>query len=283
MVKKGGLGKGLEALLRDVRPLDAGEFLCEVSLLRPNPLQPRKEWDPQAMQELIDSIREKGVLQPILVRPKGDGYEIIAGERRWRAAIEAGLDKVPVIVKEVSDKEALELALVENLQRQDLNPLEEAEAYRVLIEEFGYTQQEVAQKVGKDRSTVANALRLLKLSPEAKEALRRGQISAGHARVLLSIEDPEQQRSLLRLMVEKGISVREAERLASKEKKGKRTSFFGPVLLDPDLLQLQEEFQSLLGLKVRIRLKGQKGKIEVEFNNLEELERVLELLRGGGG
>lgn len=278
MGKKGGLGKGLEALLKDVKPLDAGEFFCDISLIRPNPLQPRKEWDPQAMQELVESIKEKGVLQPILVRPKGDGYEIIAGERRWRAAIEAGLDKVPVIVKGVSDKEALELALVENLQRQDLNPLEEAEAYRVLIEEFGYTQQEVAQKVGKDRSTVANALRLLKLSAEAKEALRKGQISAGHARVLLSVEDPEGQRMLLRLMLEKGISVREAERLAAKDKGKKKEPVY-----DPDLLQLQEELQSLLGLKVRVKFKGKKGKIELEFKSLEELERVLELLRGGRG
>lgn len=278
MGKKGGLGKGLEALLRDIKPLDAGEFLCDVSLIRPNPLQPRKQLDPQAMQELVESIKEKGVLQPILVRPKGDGYEIIAGERRWRAALEAGLEKVPVIVKEVSDKEALELALVENLQRQDLNPMEEAEAYRVLIEEFGYTQQEVAQKVGKDRSTVANALRLLKLPPEAKEALRKGQISAGHARVLLSVEDPERQRFLLGLMLQKGISVREAERLASR-----KTAEREEQLFDPDVLQLQEELQSLLGLKVRVKLKGKKGKIEVEFNSLQELEQVLEFLRGGRG
>lgn len=275
MAKRGGLGKGLDALLRSTEGVEGEVRWVDPRRVSPNPLQPRKQVDEGALEELAASIREKGVLQPLIVRPKGEGYEIVAGERRWRAALRAGLKAVPVIVKEVSDLEALELALVENLQRQDLNPLEEAEAYRTLIEEFGYTQEEVARRVGKDRSSVANALRLLKLPEEVKEALKEGRITAGHARAILSAGSRDAQLSLLRRILREGMSVRDAERATKGSQKGD-----GKV--DPDVELLLDELRAILRAPVRIRGSRGRGRLEIEFGSLEDLERIIEIIRGGG-
>lgn len=277
MPKRTGLGRGLDALLGDLGGDGEREvLLCDVQDLKPNPFQPRKGVE-EELEELARSLKEKGLLQPLLVRRKGDGYEIIAGERRWRAAIRAGLKRVPVMVRDVTDREALELALVENLQRRDLNPLEEAEAYKRLIEEFGYTQEEVARRVGKERSSVANALRLLKLPPEAKQALRDGRITAGHARAILAAPTPEVQSALLKRILTEGLSVREAERVATPKASPKKA----PVL-DPDLQILLEELQRILGTRIRLRLSGKGGRLEVEFYSLEDLERIIAIIKEGG-
>ncbi len=275
MVKRKVLGKGLDALLKGTGVPEGEVFMCDIDRITPNPLQPRRGIDEKGLEELTSSIREKGLLQPLIVRPKDDGYQIVAGERRWRAALRAGLKKVPVIVREVSDREALEIALVENLQRQDLDPLEEAEAYRVLIEDFGYTQEEVAKRVGKDRSSVANALRLLKLPAEVKEALREGRITAGHARAILSAGSLGAQLELFRQILKGDLSVREAEGIA-KRKRGKQEA------LDPDLELLLDELREILRAPVRIRGSGGRGRLEIEFHSLQELERIIEIIREGG-
>ncbi|RLA86339.1 MAG: chromosome partitioning protein ParB [Deltaproteobacteria bacterium] len=275
MVKRKVLGKGLDALLKGTGMPEGEVFMCDIDRITPSPLQPRRAVDEKGLEELASSIREKGLLQPLIVRSRGEGYEIVAGERRWRAALRAGLKKVPVIVREVSDREALEIALVENLQRQDLNPLEEAEAYRVLIEDFGYTQEEVAKRVGKDRSSVANALRLLKLPAEVKEALKEGRITAGHARAILSAGPLEDQLELFRRILKGDLSVREAEGIA-KRKRGEQEA------VDPDLELLLDELREILRAPVRIRGSRGRGRLEIEFHSLEELERIIEIIREGG-
>ncbi|RLA92967.1 MAG: chromosome partitioning protein ParB [Deltaproteobacteria bacterium] len=277
MAKRSGLGKGLDALLRGLEGEGEAEvFLCEVEELSPNPFQPRRDLGEEALEELARSIEQKGLLQPLLVRRKGEGYEIIAGERRWRAAQRAGLKRVPVILKEASDQEVLEMALVENLQRQDLNPLEEAEAYKRLMEEFGYTQEEVARRVGKDRSSVANTLRLLKLPPEVKEALREGRITAGHARALLAAGSPQEQLRLYQKVLREGLTVRDVEREARSRGTARRAT----EAYDPDTEALLEELRHLLKTQVRISYQRGKGKLEIEFYSLEDLERIVDVIRG---
>ncbi|RLB00690.1 MAG: chromosome partitioning protein ParB [Deltaproteobacteria bacterium] len=277
MAKRSGLGKGLDALLRGLEGEGEAEvFLCEVEELSPNPFQPRRDLGEEALEELARSIEQKGLLQPLLVRRKGEGYEIIAGERRWRAAQRAGLKRVPVILKEASDQEVLEMALVENLQRQDLNPLEEAEAYKRLMEEFGYTQEEVARRVGKDRSSVANTLRLLKLPPEVKEALREGRITAGHARALLAAGSPQEQLRLYQKVLREGLTVRDVER----EARSRGTARRAREAYDPDTEALLEELRHLLKTQVRISYQRGKGKLEIEFYSLEDLERIVDVIRG---
>jgi len=272
--KKSGLGKGLEALLGE--SFNEGEILfCDLESLKPNPFQPRKSIDEKAIEELALSIKEKGILQPLLVRPKDGGYEIIVGERRWRAAQRAGLKKVPVIVKEVSDRELLELALIENLQRQDLNPLEEAEAYRTLMEQYGYTQEEIGQRVGKDRSSIANALRLLKLPEEAKEALREGRITRGHAMAILSLRSEKEQLRLLREILKGELSVRESESLSRRLKREGPSSY-------PELELLLEDLRRRLEAPVKIRYRKGRGRIEIEFFSLDDLERIVGIILKGG-
>ena len=267
----------MDALLRGLEGEGEAEvFLCEVEELSPNPFQPRRDLGEEALEELARSIEQKGLLQPLLVRRKGEGYEIIAGERRWRAAQRAGLKRVPVILKEASDQEVLEMALVENLQRQDLNPLEEAEAYKRLMEEFGYTQEEVARRVGKDRSSVANTLRLLKLPPEVKEALREGRITAGHARALLAAGSPQEQLRLYQKVLREGLTVRDVER----EARGRGTARRAREAYDPDTEALLEELRHLLKTQVRISYQRGKGKLEIEFYSLEDLERIVDVIRG---
>ena len=279
----GGLGKGLSALLSDEEIYDAGSpgfFLCPIEKISPNPYQPRRSVDRERLGELVTSIREKGILQPLVVRESGQGYELIAGERRWRAAQLAGLKAVPVIIKDVSPAELLELALIENIQRQDLNPLEEAEAFQRLMQEFGFSQAQVARKVGKDRSTVANALRLLNLPRFAMEDVMESRITPGHARALLMLEDEGLQRALRDEILARGLSVRQAESLARKMAKGGSTRKKARPLPDPDIARLCEELSRRLSSKVKIVTGRRGGRLEIHYKDLDELERLIQLIGG---
>jgi len=286
-MSKKALGKGIDALLGDESRTDLST-LAEVrlSLLKPNPHQPRQEFDDASLRELADSIQEKGVLQPILAEADQAGaYFIIAGERRVRAARLAGLEKIPVIVRQFSAQEKLEIALIENVQREDLTPIEQGLAYRRLMEMANLSQEQIAQKVGKDRSTVANTLRLLKLPSEAQDALTHGSITAGHARALLMLVNPSDQQLLLRRVVESGISVREAEDMAASLNKGRKgTSKTGRVGTAvaarkvPELQEIEQKLIEKLGTKVEVRGTTAKGRIEISYFSAEDLERLLESL-----
>lgn len=282
--KKGGLGKGLDTLFMDnsVEEISSTSAVkLKIMDIEPNREQPRKDFDDAALGELADSIAKYGVLQPLLVRPlNGGGYQLIAGERRWRASRLAGLTEVPVVVREMTDEEAAALALIENLQREDLNPLEEAFGFRKLMDDFGLTQEEAAEKVGKSRPAVANALRLLKLPEAILDLVRSGELSAGHARALLSFPTQEQMLETARLIMEKGLSVRETERLAkkaAKPKKEKETPARRASYYDQVELALTEA----LCRKIRIQNgKNETGTIEIAFNSKEDLERIANALHG---
>ncbi len=272
MSERRGLGRGLGALI----PRGDGSGLVEIDLDRisPNPRQPRTALDEQSLAELADSIREHGILQPIIVTRSGAGYTLVAGERRWRAARLAGLRAVPALVKETSPRQSLELALVENLQRQDLGPLEAAAAYRQLIEEHGLTQEEAAQRVGKSRSAVANSLRLLNLLPEAKQALADGRITEGHARTLLSLETAEQQRKLLAAMLSGGITVRTAEETVRRASRRRRPP------LSADALELESRLREALRTKVELQRGRRGGRLVIHFYSDEELEGIFRAIVG---
>jgi ParB family chromosome partitioning protein len=286
-MSKRALGKGIGALLGEE---EKGEVVpvSEVALsaLRPGADQPRRDFDESTLKELAESIREKGILQPILAEPDVDGfYTIIAGERRVRAAKLAGLQTVPVMARRWTAQEKLEIALIENVQREDLTPVEEALAYRRLMDIAELSQEQIAARVGKDRSTVANTLRLLKLPDDAREALSRGLISAGHARALLALVNTGDQRVLLRRIVENGISVREAEDVAAsfnKGKKGKsrtsRDSGASPARKEPEIRELEQRLIEKLGTKVEVRGTGKKGRIEITYFSSDDLERILQIL-----
>ena len=235
-------------------------------------------YSPERLRELIASIKEKGVIQPVLVRPKEDGYELIAGERRLRAVKELGFKQLPVIIKDVEDAEALQLALIENIQREELNPLEEAQAYQQLINEFGHTQEKVARVVGRDASSVSNTLRLLKLPPEIQTALRQGMISMGHARTILAIKGLVEQERIFKRTIARRLSVRELESIVTRRlgSAAKRKRF---VSRDPHLVALEEQIQRILGTKVRIMARRKRGKIVIEYYSDADLERILKLLK----
>ncbi|MEI6438064.1 MAG: ParB/RepB/Spo0J family partition protein [Candidatus Omnitrophota bacterium] len=292
------LGKGLSALIPDkVKSIDVpvsqvGEshsvaaqvapVELEVKLIADNRFQPRQVYDEARLEELAASIKEKGLLQPIVVRKAAGGYEVVAGERRLRAARKLGLVKIPVVIRDVSDKEAMVLALVENVQREDLNPVERAETYRRLIDEFGYTQEEVARSIGKDRVTVANLLRLLKLPKEILQGLFDGQISEGHARAILSVENDNAKMLLFLEAVKKGFSVREVEERAkasaSPARKGAKKAATKPR--DPEVQKLEEELRLTLGTKVEvINSRNNKGKVVIEYYSLDDLDRILGVIR----
>lgn len=270
---KMALGKGLGALIPD-----KGEETVKIELDRiiPGEQQPRKVFDDKALHELAASIREKGVLQPVIVSRTGDGtFRLIAGERRWRASSLAGLRQIPATIKDVASKDAFEIALIENIQREDLNPLETADAFHRLMKDYNLTQEDVSAKVGKERATVANYLRLLKLPEELKTLVNNGSLSMGHARAILSIEGRAHQIEAARRIVTKGLSVREAETLVKtigKEKKPKARK------KDPQIASLEERLIQSLGTKVRIHHKGKKGRIEIEYYSLDELDRLLDIL-----
>jgi len=282
--KRMALGKGLGALLPEFGQAESKALLyCGIEEIVPNPSQPRKHFEESKLQELAESVREKGILEPLLVRRTDQGYELIVGERRWRAAQKAGLREVPVLVKEVEGREAFEISLIENLQREDLNPIEEAEAYKHLIEEFHISQDDLSKRIGKDRTTITNTLRLLKLPLEVRNHLLQNRITPGHARALLSLDNKEKQRELCALVIKKGLSVREAERLA-KQWSAKLQKTIPSVKrkgdLESQLLSLEDSLRKCLGTKVHITQKGNRGKIEIEYFSHEELERIVEAILG---
>jgi ParB family chromosome partitioning protein len=277
-LKKSNLGRGLDALIPKEEKLE-GYIVASINEIKPNSSQPRKEFDEEAIGELANSIKEKGILQPLVVRTIESGYEIIAGERRWRAAQRAGVTKIPVIIKEASDREVMELALIENLQREDLNPIEEAIAYQQLIDEFELTHDDVSRQIGKERSTITNQLRLLKLPEEAKAALIAGDITAGHARAILSIESPQEAREALNAITKQRLSVRNTEQLIKKISTRKKKQ---AVSTEEDiyLKEVVNELKNALSTQVRIVDKQGKGKIEIDYYSNEELERLTEILKG---
>lgn len=289
--RRASLGRGLSALFGDAEEdyaaLDKVQTpgkTVPIELVRPGRYQPRRNFDPEEMESLIASIREKGVLQPLLVRrdPEIAGeYELVAGERRWRAAQAAGLHEVPVVVRDLGDRDTLEIALIENVQRQDLTPLEEAEGYRRLMEEFQHTQEDLARAVGKSRSHVANLMRLLALPDSVKELMDRGDLTAGHARALLTAENPEY---LAEEVVRRGLNVRQTEDLARGEK-AKRESVgeavrqaAAPRGRDPDLVNLEEEISAKIGLRVAINPQGKRGSITIHYQTLDQLDEVIRRL-----
>ncbi len=279
-MKKKALGKGLKAFIPEEYGILKEEKYAELDIdqLRPNPLQPRLKFSQDSIDELSRSIKESGVLQPIIVAPEGDGYRIIVGERRWRAAQRIGLKKIPVLIRTMSNEKQLEASLIENLHREDLNPLEIALAYQKLIQELDLTQEEIAQKVGKDRSSVTNYLRLLRLPQEIQDCLAEGKISMGHARALLSLEDPQTQITLCQQLIEENRSVRDVERMIQRLKRKPLTKKIRET--DPDLLALQEELLKVLGTKVSISGTQDKGVIKVYYFSMEDLDRIYEKIKG---
>lgn len=277
MKRTRALGRGLDALIPLEDQPGATVFMCPVDSITPHPEQPRQRFDPQRLTELVQTIKEKGVLSPILVRSHGEGYQLVSGERRWRAAKLAGLKQIPAMLKEVSDREALEISLIENIQREDLSPLEEARAYQALLELYNTTQEELAGRLGKDRSTLANSLRLLKLPKSAQEALERDEITAGHARCILSVK-AEQQESFLKVILAKGLSVRGAEELARALNKKPQKPGAKKKELPPELAWVREKLRSSLSTQVRIQHGRRKGAIIIEYYGNQDLERILRLL-----
>ena len=294
--KKGGLGKGLESLITDKVSMGAATQTAEktrdeksiegiivnINKVEPNREQPRKNFDEDALVELSESIKQFGVLQPLLVQDKKDYYEIIAGERRWRAAKLAGLKEVPVIIKDLTDIEIVEYALIENIQRENLNPIEEAFAYKRLLTEFNLKQDEVAERVSKSRTAVTNSMRLLKLDERVQQMVIDDMISTGHARALLGIEDKEKQFATAQKIFDEKLSVRETEKLVKKIQKEKDTPETAKKELDPQLTticrDLEEKMKHILGTKVAINQKDdKKGKIEIEYYSMDELDRIIDL------
>ncbi len=253
----------------------------EIARVRPGKFQPRLEFDAEKLEELVASIKEKGVVQPVIVRPAGGEFELIAGERRLRAAKSLGMHKLPAIVKNVGDGEALELGIVENIQRENLNPIEEAAAYRSLAEKFRLTQDEIAKKVGKSRSAVANSLRLLRLPKDIQDDVAAGKLTAGHAKVLLTLEEEGRQRTLRTLIVSRGMSVREVERWIEKVKSVPERRKKQAAQKSPDLLKIEERLRCAMGTQVRIVPGRRKGRVEIEYYSPEDLDRILELLMPG--
>lgn len=282
MAKRPALGKGIGALLTSAsQEGNRKYFLCPVEELRPHANQPRKSFNDAKMAELVDSIKEKGIIQPLVVRHLEDHYQIIAGERRWRAAQKAGLREIPVVIQDVSEDWAFEMALIENIQREDLNPIEEAEAYRNLMDGFDLSQEEVAKRVGKDRSTIANSLRLLRLPGKVRDDVITGQLSMGHARALLPLDNDDDILEARDQVVGKKMSVRETEALVKKIKNFgsfpiKKEQEKKPV--DPELIHLAGELKRALGTQVKILPKGKGGKIEISYFAPEDLDRLLQVL-----
>ena len=284
MPKRRVLGRGLDALIPDVETSDLDPtsfFQCDINTIRPNPYQPRRTFAKDELKSLADSIKEKGVIQALVVRPASTGYELIVGERRWRSARMAGLKQVPVVVKDVSTAEMLELALVENIQREDLNPLEKAEAYYQLMKEFGLTQEKVAKRVGQDRSTVANFLRLRNLPKEIQADMVNNTLTMGHARALMGADTPAQQKAAWQRIVSGDLSVRAAEALVKKLKadKGKAAKPKAVSSADLYLQGVADDLTRRLGTKVRIVRHGKKGRLEIEFYGNDDLDRLISRLK----
>lgn len=284
-MERRALGKGLSALIPE-KALESKEHKEEIvyvqsGQIKPNPFQPREDFNQQSIEELAQSIKGKGVIQPLLVRRQGDHYELIAGERRLRAANSLGLKEIPIIVRDVSDQDSLELALIENVQREDLNPIEEAHAYQHLMDKFQVTQEKISEVLGKARSTITNTLRLLKLPHEIQQEMKKGRISFAHGRTLLEIDDANQQRRLAQDIISKGLSVRELENLIKTTRpKGLRRKIVQGQR-DPLVAVLEEHMQHALATKVRIIKRKKRGHITIDFYSPEDLERIANVIKGG--
>ncbi|MBN1871304.1 MAG: ParB/RepB/Spo0J family partition protein [Candidatus Omnitrophica bacterium] len=279
-MQKKALGKGLGALIPErVEESRDGILHVAIDKVKPNPLQPRENFDKKKLDELISSINEKGVLQPVLVRRKGDGYELIAGERRLRAAKTIGMDNIPVIVRDVNDVDALELSLIENIQREELNSIEEARAYQRLMNEFNFTQDEVAKAVGKDRASVSNTIRLLNLPSRAQGLIIEGSLSAGHAKALLSLTGEHTIMKLANRIVKSGLSVRETENIVSRRRAYSAKGDL-PKLKDHKVMFFEEELQRALGTKVNIKHGKKRGQIQIEYYSMDDLERIYNIVKG---
>jgi ParB family chromosome partitioning protein len=279
VANKGGLGRGLGALIPSLGPTEIEFEELPVSSIRPNPHQPRKHYDLESFQELIESIKQFGLVQPVVVRPRGEAFELVAGERRWRAAREAGLATIPALIRNSTEAESLEMALVENLQRENLNAIEEAAAYRLLIDEFGISQAELAEKVGKNRVTVTNTLRLLQLPVEIQAEVVEGNISSGHARALLSLSGEDEQKRLAARIAKENLSVRQTEsivRLLVSAREAPRKATAQPK----ELKAVARRLSKALGTRVKIKMKEEKGRVLIEFESLEDLERIADLIVG---
>lgn len=279
-MKKRALGKGLKAFLPEEYGILKEEKFVELDIekLKPNFEQPRKYFDPESIEELAHSIKQTGILQPIVAVPEEDHYKIILGERRWRAAQKAGLEKIPVLIRLMKDEQQIEASLVENLQREDLNPMEIAEAYNKLAEELGYTQEEISEKVGKDRTSVANYMRLLKLPPSIQKLLSNGELAMGHARALISVGDPELQVKLAKTIIAKKLTVRKIEKLVAQTKKEPEKK--SPHPMDPDLMAFKDELIEILGTKVDISGTADRGTLKISYYSLDELNRIYEIIKG---
>ncbi len=288
-MKKGGLGKGLDALFADnlmeLEEQPKQDTLLRLSQIEPDKNQPRKHFDEEAMEQLANSIKEHGLIQPIIVTPiEGDRYRIIAGERRWRACRMAGLEEVPALIREYTPQEISEISLIENLQREDLNPIEEALGYRNLMEDYGMTQEKIAETVSKSRSAVANTLRLLALPEQILDFIKTGELSAGHARALLSIENPDTQLALANRIITEGLSVRQAEELAKKSKAEPKPAPVADPSVARALRELETRASARVGNKVVIHHKpNNKGKVEISYYSVSELEKIIEILEGESG
>lgn len=300
--KKGGLGRGLDALFADAVPVnnpekkteskdvqeksDSKDFSNSIQYINihdimPNANQPRKVFNEEKIEELSESIKEHGIIQPIVVRKKETGYEIVAGERRWRAAIKAELTQVPCILRELSDEQNMLIAIIENMQREDLNPVEEAEGLNQMIVNFGMTQEQISKSVGKSRPYIANSLRLLKLPEYIKEDMAAGKLSAAHGRTLITVEDEEVRKTLCEKIIVEGLSVRATEKLVGEIGKDKKKRAAIKVK-NPNLAKVESELKECLGTRVIINQNGKKGKIEIEFFSRDELERLIEMLKSLG-
>lgn len=301
--KKHGLGKGISSLMDDysfdaIFPSNIGGFqadensqilqMIEINRIHPNPHQPRKQFDPETLEELADSIKTQGILQPLLVEKiSDDEYSIVAGERRYRAALSIGLEKLPVIIKSFNEVQRLEVSLIENIQRENLNPIEEAKAYLYLLEQAEIKHEELAERVGKKRSTITNTIRLLQLPKQMQESLLRGDFTAGHARSLLSVVNPADQMYLYEKIMQEGLSVRNAEKLATELNLGKRagTKHKNKAKLSAksaDILALEEKFLEVIGTRVELKGSLKHGKIEIQYHSMEDLERIYQLISPGG-
>jgi ParB family chromosome partitioning protein len=281
-MERRALGKGIGALIPEKESAHKEEILfVAVESIRPNPFQPREDFDPESITELAQSIKEKGVIQPLLVRRKGDNFELIAGERRLRAAKSLGINELPIIVRDVKDQDSLEIALIENIQRQELNPIEEAHAYQHLMDKFQVSQDKISEVLGKSKAAVSNTLRLLRLPHEIQQELKKGRITFAHGRTLLEIEDENRQRHLVREIITKGLSVRELENLIKMHRpKGTRKRSVSRIQ-DPLVAALEERLQHALATKVRVIKQKKRGRIVVEFYSDEDLKRITERMTGG--
>lgn len=288
-VKNNVLGRGISALISEAAPIEEPErkdaapvdsentvTYIDINDIKPNRSQPRKNFDEESIAELADSISEHGIIQPLIVRKSGNAYELVAGERRWRAARKAALDKVPCLIREFSDEENALIAIIENMQRQDLDPIEEAEGLNKMIKEYGLTQAEVSKSVSKSRPYITNSLRLLKLPEDIREKVSSGELSAGHARTLLGVKSAEEQEQLCARVIANGLSVRETEKLV--QAKGKQKPVRRKSKKDPDIIAVEEKLKEIYGTKVSITTNGRKGALEFSYYGRDDLNRLIELL-----